>query len=136
MRAVFADSGYWIALLDERDPLHTAALALRQDSTIDSVVTTQLVIVEVLNFMSSLGPYLRERAAAWAERLFADPHVEVLPQGEARFAAAVERYKARLDQSWSLTDCASFLAMEELGIREALAYDRDFEQAGFSALLR
>ncbi len=26
--------------------------------------------------------------------------------------------------------------MEERGITEALAYDRDFEQAGFSALLR
>ena len=26
--------------------------------------------------------------------------------------------------------------MEERGITEALAYDRDFEQAGFTALLR
>lgn len=33
-------------------------------------------------------------------------------------------------------DCASFLVMEELDITEALAYDRDFEQAGFVALLR
>ncbi len=35
-----------------------------------------------------------------------------------------------------LTDCASFLVMEKRGIAEALAYDRDFEQAGFVALLR
>ena len=40
------------------------------------------------------------------------------------------------DQTWSLTDCASFLVMEERNITEALAYDPDFEQAGFTALLR
>ena len=48
----------------------------------------------------------------------------------------MERYASRSDQRWSLTDCASFLVMEERNISEALAYDRDFEQAGFSALLR
>ena len=49
---------------------------------------------------------------------------------------AVERYAARPDQTWSLTDCASFIVMEERNIVEALAYDKDFKQAGFSALLR
>ena len=45
-------------------------------------------------------------------------------------------YADRLDQRWSVTDCSSFLIMEERGITDALAYDRDFEQAGFRALLR
>jgi predicted nucleic acid-binding protein len=30
----------------------------------------------------------------------------------------------------------SFVVMERLGIRQALAYDHHFEQAGFEALLR
>ena len=64
------------------------------------------------------------------------PNVEIIPQTNTQFKAAVERYAARGDQRWSLTDCASFLVMEERDIREALAYDRDFEQAGFVALLR
>ena len=51
-------------------------------------------------------------------------------------AAAVERYSQRIDQRWSVTDCASFLIMEERGITDALAHDRDFVQAGFRALLR
>ena len=46
------------------------------------------------------------------------------------------RYSSRLDQSWSLVDCSSFVLMEERGIRDALAYDVDFVQAGFNALLR
>ena len=55
---------------------------------------------------------------------------------DAQFRTAVDRYVSRPDQSWSLTDCASFLVMEERNITDALAYDRDFEQAGFRALLR
>ena len=52
------------------------------------------------------------------------------------FNAALARYAQRPDQSWSLTNCASFLVMEQRGITEALAYDRDVEQDGFVALLR
>ena len=65
-----------------------------------------------------------------------NPDVEIVPQTDTQFRTAVERYASRSDQRWSLTDCASFLLMEERGITEALAYDRDFEQAGFIALLR
>ena len=66
-----------------------------------------------------------------------DPSVEIVPQTDTQFRAAVDRYAARPDQSWSLTDCASaFLVMERRNITDALAYDRDFEQAGFRALLR
>ena len=54
----------------------------------------------------------------------------------ADFRTALERYASRSDQTWGLTDCLSFLVMEERGITEALAHDRDFEQAGFTALLR
>ena len=84
---------------------------------------------------------LHQKAMAFADALessavVTDSYVEVIPQTDAQFRAAVERYAARSDQTWSLTDCASFLVMEERGITEALAYDRDFEQAGFVALLR
>ena len=65
-----------------------------------------------------------------------NPNVEIIRQTDTQFRAAVERYAARGDQRWSLTDCASFLVMGDRNIIEALAYDRDFEQAGFVALLR
>ena len=42
----------------------------------------------------------------------------------------------RLDHSWSVVDCASFVVMRTRQIQEALAFDRHFEQAGFTALLR
>ena len=76
-------------------------------------------------------------AAAQMVRDLADnPNVEIVPQTGEQFWAALARYAARADQSWSLTDCASFVLMEQRGVTDALAYDRDFEQAGFAPLLR
>ena len=44
-------------------------------------------------------------------------------------------FEDRLDKTWSLVDCASFVVMEERGLTEALTTDRHFKQAGFVRLL-
>ena len=136
MRALFADSGHWIALLHPRDQVHERAKEIVAGLGSVPIVTTQMALVEAFNHLSGQGEHLRRLAVQTARSLESDPNVEILPQTDAQFRAAVERYESRSDQRWSLTDCASFLAMEERGITEALAYDRDFEQAGFVALLR
>ncbi len=136
MRVVFADAGYWIALWNPRDPLHQRALGVAGTLEAAAVVTTQVVLIEALNFMARMGEFRRRLAAQMVQRLRDDPDIEIVPQTDAQFQAAVEHYAARPDQRWSLTDCVSFLLMEERNITEALAYDRDFEQAGFTALLR
>ena len=102
------------------------------------ILTTHMVLTEALDATCQTrhGPRRTNRSPDMLRGLSARPHVEIIPQSDAQFRAAVERYAVRSDQRWSLTDCASFLAMEERGITEALAYDRDFEQAGFVALLR
>jgi len=45
-------------------------------------------------------------------------------------------YRYRRDKDWPLTDCISFVVMEDEGISEALTGDKHFEQAGFKALLK
>lgn len=136
MAAIFADSGYWIALWNPRDTLHPRAMALADSLGMFAVVTTQLVLTETLDAMAGMGEFRRRFAAQMVQALEDNPNVEIVPQTDSQFRAAVERYASRSDQRWGLTDCASFLSMEERGITEALAYDRDFEQAGFVALLR
>jgi len=44
-------------------------------------------------------------------------------------------FRQRTDKAWGLTDCISFVVMQERGISEALTADEHFEQAGFIALL-
>ena len=74
-------------------------------------------------------------AADAAAGLYQDNRMIVVPQSSVQFRTALERYRARPDQAWSIVDCAIFIMMEERGIREALAFDRHFEQAGFTTLL-
>ena len=136
MPAVFADSGYWIALWNPRDTLHRIAMTVTDDLETSAVVTTQLVLTEALDAMAGIGEFRRLFAAQMVQALEDNPAVEIIPQTDSQFRAAVERYTSRSDQRWGLTDCASFLVMEERGLTKALAYDRDFEQAGFIALLR
>jgi hypothetical protein len=64
------------------------------------------------------------------------PRVKTIPADTLLFWRGVDFFENRPDKKWSLTDCISFIVMEDEGIREALTGDRDSEQAGFTALLR
>jgi len=55
MNSVFADAGYWIALFNPRDQLHARAIAVSQSMENRLIVTSQLVLIEFLNYYASLG---------------------------------------------------------------------------------
>jgi uncharacterized protein len=136
MNAVFADAGYWIALFNPRDQLHAKALSVSTTLQGWSIVTSQMVLTEFLNHYAALGQPFRQRAVQVVRSLQDNVDVEVIPQTEAQFAAALTLYAQRPDKEWGITDCASFLTMQERGITEALAHDDHFYQAGFIPLLR
>lgn len=136
MDEVFADTGYWIALISARDDLRESAAEATNNLGDRRLVTSEMVLVEVLNHFARQGDVARKTAAETVVRLRNSPITEVIEQTTGQFESAVSLYLNRLDQSWSLVDCASFVLMEERGIRDALAYDVDFVQAGFNALLR
>ena len=136
MPEVFADTGYWMALLNNRDALHNRARELSVRFSAATIVTSEMVLAELLNHVSGWGAGMRQATAAAVREWMADRGIEVVPQTTVLFDAALERYMARADQSWSIVDCASFIVMEDRQIHEALAFDHHFQQAGFTALLR
>ena len=136
MSAVFADTSYWIALLNPRDALHGKAQRVSSARGPARVYTTEAVLTELLNDFSSRGDALRNAAAVLAGALLTSPNVVVVPLTSKRFRDALARYAQRPDKAWSLTDCASFLVREENQLTEALTHDKHFAQAGFRALLR
>ena len=136
MKRVFADAGYWIALLHPRDPLHAKAQEESAGIGHAQVVTSQMVLVEVLNAFGGQGTALRQMAAKLAKELQSRLSVSVVQQTNAQFLNGLALYQQRSDKGWSLTDCASFVIMEKHKITDALTEDRHFEQAGFNALLR
>ncbi|NJR60366.1 MAG: type II toxin-antitoxin system VapC family toxin [Cyanobacteria bacterium CRU_2_1] len=136
MKTIFADTGYWIALLDPQDTLHQNAINLSIALAQEQICTSEMVFTEVLNHFAKRGNFLRKAAAALVQSAQGNPTVEILPQTSDLFQQALTLYSQRPDQAWSHTDCASFCIMQQQNILEALAYDKHFEQAGFIALLR
>jgi uncharacterized protein len=136
MKEVFADTGYWIALVNPKDELHKAAAAASKKVAGCRVVTTEMVLTEFLNALGEWGEKFRHKAVQVVDHLIDDPNVIVVPQTSLQFRTALARFRERSDKDWSLTDCASFVEMENRSIGEALAHDRHYEQAGFTPLLR
>jgi predicted nucleic acid-binding protein len=133
---IFVDTSHLIAMLNRRDQHHARAAEWTRAVTAarTRLVTTEAVLWEWLNACAS--PVFRHRAAEGYARIRRDPRVETIPADDRRTRAAVALYAARIDKSWSLTDCLSFEVMQERQIRAALTSDQHFEQAGFEALLR
>jgi uncharacterized protein len=136
MRAVFADTSYWVAVINPRDQLHKRAMAVSEELGRCIIVTSEMVMVEVLNMFSSLGPHLRDAAVSTMQEITSDPSIELEPQTRQLFRDALSLYQSRADKEWSLTDCASFVIMKRRRIEEALTDDRHFTQAGYMALLK
>lgn len=132
MTAVFADSFYFLALINPRDAAHGRVLDFSERQEIP-VLTTAWVLTEVADALSR--PPGRQAAVALVQDLEADPLFTILPPDPILFRQGFDLYASRPDKSWSLTDCISFAAMRQHGLTESLTGDRHFEQAGFKALL-
>jgi uncharacterized protein len=135
MTTVFADTSYWIAIVNPRDQLHGKALSVTRQLSSVKILTTEMVLVELLNSFSDAGP-LREAVGRMVQRLRDSRVVVIFPQTSEQFQSALLRYKQAADKGWSLTDCASFQVMESESIKAALTYDQHFAQVGFATLLR
>jgi predicted nucleic acid-binding protein len=136
MRKIFADTGYWIALLNPDDDLHQKAKQITTSIKFIPLVTSEMVFTELLNAFLGKGIYYRQKAVQFINYCFDNPEIEVVIKTDELFKSGLDLYSQRPDQAWSLTDCTSFHIMSQKNILEALAYDKHFEQAGFIALLR
>jgi predicted nucleic acid-binding protein len=98
------------------------------------MLTTRDVLVEVANAMSKLR--FRSGAMTTLRAFEADPLIEIVERTPELYRAAFDLFSKRMDKEWSLTDCLSFVVMQQRGLTEALTPDEHFVQAGFKALLR
>ena len=135
MRAVFADTFYWVALTNPDDSRYREAIGLDNALAGATIVTTDEILTEFVTFFSA-DPWLRHRAAVTVRRLLLDTAVQVIPQTRESFLAGLSLFEARPDKGYSLTDCISMQTMRRESIAEALTNDRHFEQEGFRALFR
>jgi uncharacterized protein len=121
MSEVFADSSYWLAILNAHDELHAKA---RQIVLEGRLITTMAVQLEVMDAFSL--PRHRPLALAFWHATSAHGDVVVVPLDAELQTKAVTLFEERPDKAWSLTDCISFVVMEDRGITTALTSDHHF----------
>ena len=132
---VFLDAAYAIALSVPKDSYHKRAVLLADEleASKTRLVTTRAVVLEIGNALSKQR--YRHAAVELLQSIEADPTVTIVPLSEDLYAQAFRLYRERPDKDWGLTDCISFIAMQNREIAEALTTDEHFQQAGFRALL-
>jgi predicted nucleic acid-binding protein len=130
---IFVDTGYLLALLNPRDALFERAQQWAA-AVNEPLVTTEYVLWELVNTFSD--PRDRPKAHAAVAEIIASTTWELIHATPDLFSQGLSLHKTRPDKYWSLTDCVSFVVMQERSVQQALAFDHHFEQAGFEALLR
>lgn len=127
------DTAYVLALLNPHDFYHKRAKALLPSVRgAHEVWITEAVLVEIGNALARSN---RSTAVAFITSCYVTPNVTVVSVDSALMQRAIEMYRSREDKEGGLTDCISFIVMEDQGLTDALTTDVHFQQAGFQTLL-
>jgi hypothetical protein len=97
MRSLFADTFYWIVLLNRREVWYSRVVALSRTLGTRRLLTTEWVLAEFLAFYSAGGAVTRQRAAAKTRQILQDPQIDVLPPSQATLLDGLALYESRLD---------------------------------------
>ncbi|TMF89733.1 MAG: PIN domain-containing protein [Chloroflexi bacterium] len=112
----FADTSFWFGLQERRDGRHQHARALVVRGVGRVVTTNRSGHAAAVGFLDRLG---------------ALTDVTVVHVDDATEVEAWRWLRARSEREYSFVDATSFAVMRRRRIREALAFDGDFNAAGF-----
>lgn len=127
------DTVFIEALLNRRDQYHQEALALLPRVRIAAEVwVTEAVLTEVGNALSAVN---RTVAVQFIQQCYRTANMRIVSVDTPLLNRALQLYQARSDKTWGLTDCISFVVMQEQGLIDAVTADQHFIQAGYRALM-
>ena len=130
----FVDTVYVQALLSKNDQHHAVAQRLlRRVQEAKEVWLTEAILTEIANALSGIN---RALAAAFVRQCYAPGNVRVVPVDTPLLLRGLALYEARPDKTWSLTDCISFVVMQDQNLTDAITADHHFQQAGFRVLMQ
>jgi len=134
MTTFFLDTSYIIALEIANDQYHIQALNHWQKvlTTGPKLVTSSFILDEVATFFTSRGHHAK--AVEIGNSLITSPSTHFIYIDEILFSHGWQYFVRHGDKSYSLTDCISFVLMQQSEIQTALSFDKHFVQAGFMKL--
>lgn len=135
MKRVFADTVFLFGKVNPEDDHHDTALAAEAELVDAQIVTTDVVLTELLA-MSRNDPTLRAAAAKLVREMLNKRNVIIVRLDADLFERGLVRYERQRDSAYSLVDCISMEVMKRFNIQEVLTADRDFQHAGFTRLMR
>ena len=133
MNAVFADTSFYVALFSSSDVHHEKAVRFSAEIH-RPVVVTAFVLLELANALCDSRS--RHIFSQLFPHLISNPNVSIVLASQELLHKGFDLYAQRPDKDWSLTDCTSFVVMQQQGLTDALTSDHHFEQAGFNVLLK
>ncbi|SRR5258708_1853503 len=135
--SLFVDTSGWIEVFRRNMSPDRSARDLLADAMKKRcpIITTNYVISEFIGRGGKACGLNRKSLLEAVEKILRFPNIEVVHIGEESHTLAIVFLRERLDKDWSLVDATSFNVMSQRGIREVLATDSDFVQAGFIKLL-
>ena len=134
MSSYFLDTSFLIAFHTPNDSFHAKALEWKDRIyTADRLYMTLSVLIELGNFWARKRS--RRDARRIIELLLRSQQTIVVPVTKQLFQRALLLYAKRQDKEWGLTDCISFVVIDEFGLTKALSIDKHFREAGYRALL-
>jgi predicted nucleic acid-binding protein len=125
------DTGFVIALVNEKDQYHQKALELADKFDGYPTVITDSVLLEIGN---ALAKNFKLQAIEIINHFYSSSEVTIIHLNPILLKKAFNLYQSYQDKSWGLVDCVSFIVMREMEITEALTFDKHFTQAGFHIL--
>ncbi|UCC64045.1 MAG: PIN domain-containing protein [Anaerolineae bacterium] len=135
---VFWDTAAFIALGNADDRLHTAAIAVSQKLALENahILTTDAVLIEVVNTFSKVAwRTVAQRIIAAVRQSVDIGAATVVHVDEDFWNRGWQLFMERSDKSLGLTDCISFVVMQDRQVSQAFTSDHHFEQAGFVRLI-
>ena len=132
---LFIDTSFTYAIINPNDQWHKKAVEWQQRIVSErlELLTTQFILTEIADGLSSLK--FRRQAVSAIQILENSDFIEIIPATSELFRKGLNLYESRPDKSWGLTDCISFVVMNEKNLFDALTTDDHFRQAGFRALM-
>ena len=134
---VFVDTAALIALLSRDDFWYVRAheqFALLSGQR-RPLLTSTAMLYELLDGAAARGP-MRKAAMRLASSIRNSPQWRIVHATEEHMRASEALYASRMDKAWSLTDCTNMEIARTHDVVDVMSSDSDFEQAGFSILLR
>jgi predicted nucleic acid-binding protein len=133
LRAVFVDTGAWVALRYAHDLYHARARTLLQRLRVEGLgfVTTERVMAEAVTLLKARGAI--GHALALGEAIQSGRLGYLVESTAERRRRAWELFVRYRERRVGWVDCASFAVMDELDLRRFFGFDEDFARAGFTA---